>query len=519
MHNLKQSSKNIKVPSKPNTRTAREVQANDPKGVSRRILISLVLVSFLGLSGVLSYKFMFSKPNTLESLPNPDLTSVDSRVVEKIRALRREVERNPNVAQLWGNLAMTLHIHDFKLEALPCYKQAIKLDPEEFRWPYYCTIIFSELGAQEAFEWFERSSSLKPDYAPLYLMYGQALFNAGNLEKSREVFHRALTIDETSSHAYLGLGKIALSQDDLLSSQQYLQKALALNPRHREAHGVLAEVLRRLGEPEKATEELQTAQDLPKITPVADPVYEELVDEGISAFWYGERARIYQRKGLTNEAVRELQMALQFAPNPKGYNYLGQLLQQLERFDEAARNYRKAIAMNPNYYMALNNLAQVLFQMDHVEEARTWAERALRLNPRFPEAYITLGTYYMRAGRDSDAIATFRRGLNLTRGVLPIAQRLAWLLATSTHAELRHGRKAVQLAEAVCEKNNYQDAESLDVLAAAYAETGQFPKAIATAQKALKLADSSQQKELADQIQSRLILFQSNKPYRPSDSN
>lgn len=492
-------------------------QKRIPKTAQPNILLKGILailsVCLLGLSGFLSYKFIFSQPSPLESLPNPELTSVDRQVADKIRAMRQETAQKPHSAQSWGNLAMTLDIHDFKQEAMTCYKQAIKLNPNEFRWPYFSAILRCELGAPDALEWFERSRSLKPNYAPLYVRYGQALFNAGHLEKSRELFQRAMTLNDTSSHAYLGLGKIALAQADLSNSRRYLHKALEIDSSHREVHGVLAEVLRRLGEPEKATKELQIAQALPKITPLTDPIYEELIAEGVSAFWYGQRARTYQRRGLTNEAVRELKIALQFSPNSKGYTYLGELLQKLGRLDEAVIYYRKAIAIDPNYYWGINNLAQVLFQMGQVEEAGSWAVRALRLNPRLPEAYITLGTFYIHQGRESEAIAIFRRGLKLTRGVLPVAQHLAWLLATSSKAELRNGEKAVQLAEAVCEKNDFQDAESLDVLAAAYAETGQFSKARTTAQKALALAYANQRNELARQIQSRLRLFETDKPY------
>ena len=57
----------------------------------------------------------------------------------------------------------------------------------------------------------------------------------------------------------------------------------------------------------------------------------------------------------------------------------------------------------------------------------------------------------------------------------------------------------------------------LDVLAAAYAETGQFVQALETAQRAYQLAKSNNRKNLMEQIQSRIDLYRSKQPYRNRD--
>jgi hypothetical protein len=55
---------------------------------------------------------------------------------------------------------------------------------------------------------------------------------------------------------------------------------------------------------------------------------------------------------------------------------------------------------------------------------------------------------------------------------------------------------------------------ALDALAAAYAETGKFNKAVGTAQKALNLALQLGPKELALGLEKRLKLYQLGRPYR-----
>jgi hypothetical protein len=54
----------------------------------------------------------------------------------------------------------------------------------------------------------------------------------------------------------------------------------------------------------------------------------------------------------------------------------------------------------------------------------------------------------------------------------------------------------------------------VDVLAAAYAETGQFDRAVETARKAVDLARAAGQGAAAQDIEKRLELYQAGKAYR-----
>ena len=55
---------------------------------------------------------------------------------------------------------------------------------------------------------------------------------------------------------------------------------------------------------------------------------------------------------------------------------------------------------------------------------------------------------------------------------------LAWLLATYPDSKSRDGAEAVRLAERACDLTERRILALLDTLAAAYAETGDFPRAI-----------------------------------------
>ncbi|MDZ7362790.1 MAG: tetratricopeptide repeat protein [candidate division KSB1 bacterium] len=478
----------------------------------------LVFYSALGAmllgGGIWASKSFWMDSASSHLLPKPNLLHVEPLVARKIQALRREVEKNPQAAAAWGKLGMSFDVHDFKSEAAFCYRQAATLDPTELRWLYYCALVLNELGDPEALNWFARSRLLQPNYAPLHINYAHALFNAGRFEESAAAFRQALKVDPKSSHALLGLARIALAQGDLPASERYALQAVAMKAKHQEARGLLAEVYRRLNRPEKAANELLIAQRLPPVTPLADSLHEEVIAEGVSFLRYRERGFAYLSKNQIEKAVGEFQMALQLRPNPQAYLYVGDLLRQIKKYDQALVHYRRAIELQPDSPVALVSLTAALYEVGQTEEAFAGIENALLLYPAFPAAYLNLATFHVRSGRPGEAIASLRRGLRYTPDDLQMTMHLAWLLATASQAAARNGAEALRLATIVCEKTGYQIPETLDVLAAAQAEAGRFNQAVATARRAQGMAVAAEQLDLAGQLQARLKLYESKLPYR-----
>jgi tetratricopeptide (TPR) repeat protein len=446
--------------------------------------------------------------------PSVDFKGLEPQVVEKIRGLQKEVEKNPRSATAWGKLGMNLDIHDLKQEALLCYQKAAELDPAEFRWPYYSATMLAESGTIEALPWFQRARQLNPDYPPLNILYGQMLLSHHRIGEASAAFEQALRADSKSSHAYLGLAQVALMRNDINASRRYLLQAAQINPNHREAHSLLAEVYRRMNQPEKAEQEIRLASALPKITAVPDPLYTELTAEGYSSYWFEKRGFAYLEKGRYSQAADEFRRVLQIKPSAEAHSNLAFTLQQQANYDEAAQHYRAALALKPNDRDALNNLATVLFRLGNVEDAITYLVKAKQLYPNFPDAYYNLGTFYWRSGRVAEAIVTFKEGLRNAPYDARSAIRLAWLLATSSEASLRDGSEALELAKTVCAKTMYRAPEALDVLAAAYGETAQFSKAVHTARQARELALTANRSDLANQIESRLQMYLAKQPYR-----
>jgi len=182
---------------------------------------------------------------------------------------------------------------------------------------------------------------------------------------------------------------------------------------------------------------------------------------------------------------------------------------------------------HPDTLRAMYNLAESYAEAGRRDEALKLREQVLALSPKVmgPEDPNTLSAMdavadsYQEAGRQEEALKLKEQVLALRRKVLgpenldtlTSMNSIALIQAASADPMLRNGTNAVNLAERAVAGTQRTNAAFLDTLAAAYAEAGQFDKAVAAQQQAIGLLRS--EKEKADYV-ARLTLYQANKPYR-----
>lgn len=480
----------------------------------RTYLIGTSALVFVSVVALVGYQLLWPGYNaTLDLLPNPPLNQLERQVAVRIEAYRLRVQKSPESSLAWGKLGMVLDVHELKQEAMVCYREAADLNPREFLWAYYGAIALREMGSPEAGEWFLRSRKIRADYAPLHVLSGQIYLDQQKFEEATEAFERALAIDPGLLHAYHGLATVALARQDLETSRAYLLQAIERRPSYTEAHGLLADVYRRLGDPEQAERELLYSKQLPQFTPMPDQIYTKLAAEGVSAWWYRRRGLAYLASGHYEIAVKEFRLRLLLKPDSQGHNNLGMALQRLGRRDEALEQFQAAVASDPDNPDAQNNFAGILFEQGKRSEAIALIERVIKLNPNSPGAYLNLGAFHMLAGRPAEAVRIFRQGYQQIPHHVQLASRLAWILATSKHDHLRDTIHALKIAYRNCQMTNFLLPEPLDVLAAAQASSGQFKEAVETARKALELTKPQAKRFLLER-RARLSLYESGKVYR-----
>jgi len=134
-------------------------------------------------------------------------------------------------------------------------------------------------------------------------------------------------------------------------------------------------------------------------------------------------------------------------------------------------------------------------------------------SPENPELQtrIEFADQMNKAGKSAEALQAYREAVRLHPNDPVALNNLAWSLAANPRQELRNGREAVEIASQAVELTGQHQPVLLGTLAAAYAEAGQFSKAVKMAQKARALALATDQPEVAAINEQLLILYSAGK--------
>jgi tetratricopeptide (TPR) repeat protein len=137
---------------------------------------------------------------------------------------------------------------------------------------------------------------------------------------------------------------------------------------------------------------------------------------------------------------------------------------------------------------------------------------ANRLN--LAQLYTLRANAFSRLGRRSDALNDFQSAIRLSKTDPICRAGAAWLYATSADPQIRNGASAVALATEAAKLTQWKDDTVLDVLAAAYAEAGDFSSAQKWEEKAILLGS---QQDIPF-YQRRLLSYQSTKAWRENSN-
>src|SRR5436309_3993507 len=183
-------------------------------------------------------------------------------------------------------------------------------------------------------------------------------------------------------------------------------------------------------------------------------------------------------EGKTEEAIAHARIAAEIRPANAGV--YGEVPVGLEgkALDEALLFWSARVENEPNNIGARNTFGVLLVQKHQMRAAVEQWEAALALNPY-----------------DGNA-----------------QSNLAWVFATAPDASLRNGTRAVELAERALKLAGGINPILYRTLAAAYAESGRFDDAIATAERGREFAEREGNRELADEFVAVLDRYRQHQP-------
>ncbi len=129
---------------------------------------------------------------------------------------------------------------------------------------------------------------------------------------------------------------------------------------------------------------------------------------------------------------RDLVAALGFAEQSvkidanfaQGYNNLGILLSDAQRFEDSVRAFERAISLKPDYVRAFANLSATLLRLERFQESAECAAKAIKLQPDYAHAHYMHGAALFHLSFFDESLVHIERALTLDARIAD-----AWMVA------------------------------------------------------------------------------------------
>jgi protein O-GlcNAc transferase len=137
--------------------------------------------------------------------------------------------------------------------------------------------------------------------------------------------------------------------------------------------------------------------------PVIDMNIEKLFEAAVQRYEAGD----------LEQAETIFRGMLEIRPDPDTYSYLGDIMDDFARTEEALTCYRKALELNPNFPRAHYNIAGILQRKGELDEALACYQKALNLDPACADIYNSIGAILQTRWQLDEALTCYQRALSL----------------------------------------------------------------------------------------------------------
>ena len=150
-------------------------------------------------------------------------------------------------------------------------------------------------------------------------------------------------------------------------------------------------------------------------------------------------------------------------------------------YEEAIKNFAKAIELNPKDAAAYYNRGNAYGKLGTYEEAIRDYDKAIELNPKNAEAYSNRGNAYVNLGNHQQAIKDFDKAIELNP-----KNAMAYSIRGAVYGELGNFQQAIKDFDKAIELNP-KDASAYSARGAAFSLLGNSQQAIKDFDKAIEL--------------------------------
>jgi tetratricopeptide (TPR) repeat protein len=336
---------------------------------------------------------------------------------------------------------------------------------------------------------------LDPKRPQLFNNRGLTLSAQGRYELAEKDFQKAIQLAPKYAQAYANLGWLYFLTDKMAEAIQQYNKAIELEKDNASHYINRAGCFRELGRVDEAMRDFVRAVELSGNVPDAYVGQSTILMDKLD--FAGAIAAADQALKLDKSNVQAL-------INRGWANHL------MGKTDQALGDLNQAVTLEPGSLLALLNRSAVLLELKRFPEAESDLTLAQSLDAEHPGVWLNRGELHWHQRQFAEAQAAYQKSLELGPELAETQNGLAWFYATCPDDDKRQSAEAVRLALAANKTSQNKDWSHLDTLAAAYATSEDFAKAIRFGEAALQLAPENKKPE----IELRLALYRQNQPYR-----
>lgn len=240
--------------------------------------------------------------------------------------------------------------------------------------------------------------------------------SASKSSEAEEQYKLATKIAPDDARAFAGLGNVYVDQGRFGDAVTAYQQAIKVKPDYGAAYLPLAFSLARMN---RYPESIDVYQQSLKFDPSSPEVFNNLSFAYNHTDRYQEAIdssmRAIQLIGETGEAFK---LGFQERNEIRSYAYknLGNALNGLKRYDEAATALKKAAEIEPKNASAHFNLGLTLYNAHRYSEAIESYKEVIKLRPSLAQAYFNLGITYYAVSDKPSAMAQYEalKGIDAT---------------------------------------------------------------------------------------------------------
>jgi tetratricopeptide (TPR) repeat protein len=255
--------------------------------------------------------------------------------------------------------------------------------------------------SEKAVHLLEEAVVADPSYEGARLDLAQVYFRAGHLDRASAQAAAVVKAEPSNVRALQLLGDIEFAQGNFAAAADHLHTALGLQGDFDTAYSLALAYL--------------SQQKLAETKLLFDEI---LNDMGSTPQLHVLLGRAYRETGYLDEAIREFKKAIELDPKyPRVHYYLALAYLgqgEKERFPTARPLFERELEINPKEFFSTFFLGVIHLEDRDFPAAEDYLKKAVQLQPDNPDPLLYLGQAYFETNHPELAIGALKKSIELT---------------------------------------------------------------------------------------------------------